>query len=73
MVGSWSSMPISWSVAFPQIPRVEFHLSGALCKVLRSIVDKDELGRRERFSNKAIQACMRPLSFKAEPRQPTFI
>ena len=70
VVGSWSPMPISWSAAFPQIPRVEFHLSGALCKFLRSIANKGELGRREGFPNEATRACMHPLSSKAELRQP---
>ena len=73
VVGRWSPMPISWSAAFPQIPRVEFQPSGALCKFLRSIVNKGELGHRDGFPDKATRACMHPLSFKAELRQSTFM
>ncbi|KAF5954140.1 hypothetical protein HYC85_006996 [Camellia sinensis] len=60
----------SWSAAFPQIPRVEFQPSGALCKFLRSIVNKGESGHCDGFPSKAIRACMHLLSSKAELRQP---
>ncbi|KAF5932846.1 hypothetical protein HYC85_029017 [Camellia sinensis] len=53
VVGRWSPMPISWSAAFPQIPRVEFHLLEVLCKFLRSIANKGELGHRDGFPDKA--------------------
>ena len=56
----------SWSAAFPQIPRVEFQPSGALCNVLRSIANRGKSGRREGFPNNATRACMHPLSSKAE-------
>ena len=73
VVGSWSLLPISWSAAFPQFPGVEFHLSGALCKFLKSIANKGKPGHSDGFPEKATRACMHPLSFNAELSQSTFI
>ena len=40
-----------WSAASLQIPKVEFHLSGAWCKFLRSIANRGKSGHRDGFSH----------------------
>ena len=60
-----------WSASSLQIPKVEFHLSGAWCKFLRSIANRGKSGHREGFLNKTTRASMHPLSSEAELRQPT--
>ena len=63
------SLAHSWSAAFPQLPWVEFHLSGASCNFLKSIANKGEPGHRDGFPDKATRACMHSLSFGTELRQ----
>ena len=65
-VGRWAPLPIAWSAAFPQLPWVEFHLSGASCNFLKSIANKGELRHRDGFPDKATRACKPPSSSKTK-------
>lgn len=60
VVGRWSPLSIAWSAAFPQLPWVEFHFSGASCNFLKSIANKGESRHRDGFPDKATRACMHP-------------